>query len=185
MAGFRVDDRVPEALDESWSVEDLLGQRAQRAVVAVEEREAAAGVARRNAGEEVEVVVDDRRCQRAAGHVDDVCSRQPEQHQQAEEPFFVVLHSLDLLQFRGVEAEAGDHDDGTRGVGVGEDPGVHRGERGLQAGEGFQFDARPRLGCRGVGCKKPRSVAGTGSRPVLCRSRHETAIERAGGKLVS
>ena len=63
-----------------------------------------------------------------ACHVYDVGVGQPEQHQQAEHPLLVVANTPDLAQLDGVEAEAGDNNDGAGHLVVGKDGPIHRGQ---------------------------------------------------------
>ena len=75
--------------DQPRPFEDLLGERARRRVMGAEQRQARPGVARWDAGEELEVVVEDHGMHRLRGDVDHARSRIAQADQQEEQPLLV------------------------------------------------------------------------------------------------
>ena len=136
--------RRPDSVHQSGTVQDLLGQRQVGGVVAAQEREPLAGVAERDAGEQVQVVVHDRGGDLLAGQVDEARARHPEQHQHAEQPLLVVVHAGDLRQLVRVHREARVHHHGLRHLLVRGDPPVQRRQPLLYPGEAPQLLGRPR-----------------------------------------
>ena len=96
-------DPLADALDQPRALEDLLGQRARRGVVGAEQRQARAGVARGDAGEELEVVVQDHRVHRLRGDVDHARPRVAQPDQQEEQPLLVEAGAGELAQLALVE----------------------------------------------------------------------------------
>ncbi len=137
----RVRDQVAQALDQAWPLEDLLGQRAARAVVAGEQMQPGAGVGVRHPGEQAQIVVDRRLGDRLAGDEDEAGARQAQQEEHAEHALLVMVHAGDPRHDLGIEAEARQHDDGARCPGVGDQPRIAGGEGGLQFGEARTLDA--------------------------------------------
>ena len=70
--------RPANVLDETRPAEDLLRERPARAVITTQESEAAARVTERNAGKQVEVVLDHRVRNRLARDIDDIRAWLPE-----------------------------------------------------------------------------------------------------------
>ncbi len=96
-------DPLADALDQPRALEDLLGQRARRGVVGAEQRQARPGVAGGDAGEELEVVVQDHRVHRLRGDVDDARPRVAQPDQEEEQPLFVEAGAGELAQLALVE----------------------------------------------------------------------------------
>ncbi len=132
-----------DAVQQAGTVEDLRREWSSRAVVTRQQAEAALRMTSRNPGQQVEVVVDDRRVHRLAGHVDDLGAGEPQQHEHAQHPLLVVEHAGDLGQLRLGEAEAGDHDHRAWLERVGEHPVVDLGHAELEAGERSVFLRAP------------------------------------------
>src|SRR6266545_773358 len=107
----RVADAVSDPLDQTRTLEDLFGQRAGRGVLRAQKRQARARVARRDPGQQLEVVVEDQRMDRLRRDVDHVCLRVAESNQQEEEPLFVEARAFELLELPLVESHRG-HDHG-------------------------------------------------------------------------
>ncbi len=94
---------------------------------------------RRDAGEEVEVVIEDGRVHRLTAQKHHPGAWQPEQHKHAEHPLFVVLDPCDLGQDIAVQAQARVDDHGTRSPRVRENPLIERRKPPLQLGKAAQF----------------------------------------------
>ena len=75
----------------------------------------------RDAGEQVEVVVDDAAGDGLARDEDEPRVREPEEHQREQHPLLVVVHAVDLFQLVDREREAGHDHDGPRCERIGED----------------------------------------------------------------
>ena len=115
--------------------EDLLGQWGQRVVPHRQELKSVPGVASRYPGEEMQVVVDNRRVEGGGCDIDELGARELEEHEQTEHSLLVVHYTRDLGQVPHVEAHRGNHDHGARRLGVGEHFLVDPGEALLQVGE--------------------------------------------------
>ena len=111
----RVPDPGPDPLDQPGALEDLLREGARRVVVGAEERQARAGVARRDPDEELEVVLEDQGVDRLGGDEDDPGPGVPEADQEEQEALLVVARPLQLLELALVERQRRDDD---RGVGL-------------------------------------------------------------------
>ena len=70
-------------------LQDLLGERARRGVVGAQQREARARVAGRDAGQELEVVLQDHRVDRLRGDVDHARAGVAQADEQEEQPLLV------------------------------------------------------------------------------------------------
>jgi len=122
----------------------------------------------RDAGQQMQVVVDDRGVYRNAGRVDDARVRHSKQQQQAQQAFLVVRNALHLGHDVGVETEARHDDDRPRGEAIGEDAPVERSKALLQLGEPAALVLRSRF----------RMAHRRGRRPCRrsnCRIEPETA----------
>ena len=110
-----IDDAGPDALHETGPLEDLLGQGARRGVVGAEQGEARSGVARGDAGQELEVVLQDDGVHGLGGDVDHPRPRVAQADEEEEEALLVEVGSGELLELALVEGEGGDDH---RGVGL-------------------------------------------------------------------
>ena len=110
MRALRV-DALADALDEPRALEDLIGQRAGARVVAREDRQPALGVRGRDAADEREEVVDDRRLQRLGRHVDESRAGSSQQTEREQHPLFVGVDARDRRELETVEGERGHDDD--------------------------------------------------------------------------
>jgi hypothetical protein len=103
MGRFGVGDGGPDALHQPRTLEDLLRQRQLGGVVATQERQPPTRVTERNARKQVQIIVHDGRGDRLARNEDEVGAGHTQQHQHAQHPLLVVVHSGDLLQFLRVQ----------------------------------------------------------------------------------
>jgi hypothetical protein len=133
----RVRDRLADPGEQARPRQDLGAQGLRRRVVAAEQGEAPAGVLVRHAGQQVEVVVDDRLGDRLAGDVDQAGARLPQQEQHAEQALLVVVHPGDLGQHVLVDAQARDDDHRAGRVGSGEGAAEQLRQSCLEALEGL------------------------------------------------
>ena len=76
-----------------------------------EKREAVSGMGGRNAGEEMEVVVDSERINRLAGNENEPGPRKTKKHEHAKHALLVVMGPCDLVQHVGVERQTWDDND--------------------------------------------------------------------------
>ncbi len=106
----RVPDPGADPLDQPGPLEDLLREGARRVVVGAEERQARAGVARRDPDEELEVVLEDQGVDGLRGHEDDPRPGVPKADQEEQEPLLVEARALQLLQLALVERQRRDDD---------------------------------------------------------------------------
>ncbi len=104
-----VHDAGADALDEPRPLQDLLGERARRGVVGAQQREPRARVARRDPGQELQVVLEDDRVDRLRGHVHHARARVAQPDQQEQQPLLVEARARDLAQLALVERERGHH----------------------------------------------------------------------------
>ena len=86
VAQDRVGDELPNTLEDPWPLEQLRAQWPRRAVVRGDEVKTSPGVARNDAREQREVVLDDRRSDRERGDVDHLQARLPQEEQEEQEP---------------------------------------------------------------------------------------------------
>src|SRR5262249_2781777 len=98
----------PDASDETRPLKDLLSERARGGVVRAEQREARPGVARGDAGEELQVVLEDDRVHRLRGHVDEPRPGVAQADEQEEQPLLVEVGAGELPELALVERERGD-----------------------------------------------------------------------------
>src|SRR5918998_4761487 len=140
-----IGDGRPDALYQAWPLEDLLRQRLIGGVVAAQQRQPPAGVAERDAREEVQEVVYDRRRDGLARDEDEVGAGHAQQHQHAQQPLLVVVHARDLRQLLRVEREAGDHHDGLGSARIRDDPLRQRYQPLLYPREAPELLGRARL----------------------------------------
>ena len=91
VSAIRIGNQLANASQDSRSLEQLLGQRLQRAVERRDEVEALARVRRDHARQQVEVVVDDAGADGLRGHVDEPGARLAQQEQQEQEALLVCL----------------------------------------------------------------------------------------------
>ncbi len=95
------------------------------------------GMAAGYSRQEVQVIIDHGRVQGHRSHIDQLCARQTEQHQEAKHPLLVVDDAFDLGQLSLVETHRRHHDHRSRSLGIGEDVAIDRGETLLKSSEGF------------------------------------------------
>ena len=105
-----VGDPRADALDEARTLEDLLREGARRCVVRAEERQAAARVARGDADEELEVVLEDEGVDGLRRHEHDPCARIAQPDQEKEEALLVEARPVQLHQLGLVERQGGNDD---------------------------------------------------------------------------
>ena len=87
----RVEDGGANAGEQARTLQDLRGERSRRRVVDAEELDVGAQVARGRPPQQLEVVLEDHRGDRARGHVDHPRTRVPQADQQEQEPLFLVV----------------------------------------------------------------------------------------------
>ena len=109
MAEAGIGDERADLRDDPGAREQLLGERAPGAVVRGHHVQPAPRVARDHARQQPEVVLDDALGHGAAGHVDHLQPRLPEQEQQEQEPLLERLHRRAVLRLVGRDRRQ--HDD--------------------------------------------------------------------------
>ena len=114
MAARAVGDARPDRLEHPRSLEQLRAQRSRGAVVRGDHVQAGARVARDDAGQQREVVLDDLLAHRAPGHVDQLQARLAEQEEQEEQALLVRLHHRPVVA--GRRGDRGDDDDRLPGL---------------------------------------------------------------------
>ena len=170
VGGSRVRHRFADAFEHARPLEYLARQRRRRGVIAGDQCQPAARVQTRNAGQKMQVVIDDRFRNRRAGDVGDMSARHPQQQQQAQHPLFVMVNTGDPGNDICIKGQARHDDDSPRRVVVVVDlsEGLHKAR--------LQF-AKPREFLRRGGCigiqsvdhgAVPRSFSGWPSRPMRC-----------------
>ena len=128
----------------------------------------------RNAGQQVQVVVDDRFRNRGAGDEDDLGARHAQQEQEAQHALFVMVRAVDARQHVGVEIEARHDDHGARRVAVVVDLGVGTRELRLQLAESPQLlGSGRRVGIDAVG--HGAAAGASHGRAVTADALHEVA----------
>ncbi len=109
-----VGDTVADALDQAGPFEDLLRQRAGRRVMGAQERQPRARMARRDPGQQLEVVLENERMDREGGDVHHPGLGITEADQQKQEALFVEGRAVELGELGLIQRERGDHDGGVR-----------------------------------------------------------------------
>ena len=110
----RIAHGLSDALQQARAFKDLLGDAARGGIVGAEQRQALARVRPGNAGQQIQVVVDDDVRNRRRGHENDARVRHAQQHQHAQLAFFVVTRAGDFGEHVGIQAEPRNHDHGAR-----------------------------------------------------------------------
>jgi hypothetical protein len=112
MRAVGIENERSDVFNEPRTLEQLLGERPRRSVERRHEKQPLLGVARDDAWQQAEVIVDDVWVNRLRRDVDHARPRLPEQQQQKQIPLFVRL-LLDALN-RRIDVQRRDDDDGLR-----------------------------------------------------------------------
>ena len=139
MGEIGIPDRFADSLDQPRARQDLRHQRDRRGVMAREQRQALAGMLGRNAGEQMQIIVDDRLGDRLTGDIDHTGPRVSQQEQKAQHTLFVMMRAGDLGEDLLIEGQARQDQHAARCQGVGEHRFEDLRELGLQSTEGFDF----------------------------------------------
>ena len=115
VAACAVGDEGADLSEDPRPLEQLVGERARRAVVRGDEVQPGTGMARDDAGQQREVVLDDALRDRSTGDVDDLQPRVAQEQQQEEEALLVGLE-LGPAHLRPVGDDRGDHHDRLAGL---------------------------------------------------------------------
>jgi hypothetical protein len=170
---FGVGNGLADALDQPGTLQDLLGQRARRAVVGAQHRQARSGVTGRYASQQVQVVIEDQRMHRLRRDVGHVRARVAQADQQKQQALLVERGAIELGQLLLIERERRHHDRRRRQILLGADHVPHLVQARLQPIESGQLLLAGEL----VGERRSRNhdeappEAGATRRSAICRSR--------------
>jgi hypothetical protein len=100
--------------------------------MAGEKRQPGPRVLNRNAGQQMQVIIDDRLRDGPAGQINNAGARLPQEQEEAEHALLIMVHPRDPRQHLPIQAQAGDDDHRPRRIGVGESLLERVSEAGLQ-----------------------------------------------------